>query len=87
MRSIIVARKIPEFFLLDYHFITLEVLRRYSKVPLIRGGFFLVSRIFARYIHEISDLKKALVLSLRAEYTRLKESQKRTDTRGTLGSV
>ena len=50
----------------------------------IRGGFlFFVSRRFASRIHEISDLKKALVLSLRAEYTRLKEKKNMLNTRGT----
>ena len=42
----------------------------------IRGGFFFVSRRFASRIHEISDLKKkALVLSLRAGYTRLRDKK------------
>ena len=38
---------------------------------------FFVSRRFASRIHEISDLKKkALVLSLRAGYTRLRDQKK-----------
>ena len=37
---------------------------------------FFVSRRFASRIHEISDLKKALVLSLEAEYTRLRDQKK-----------
>ena len=43
------------------------------------GEFFFVSRRFASRIHEISDLKKALVLSLGAEYTRFRDSKKHTE--------
>ena len=39
-------------------------------------AFLFVSRRFASRIHEISDLKKALVLSLRAGYTRLRDKKK-----------
>ena len=40
----------------------------------VLGDVFFVSRRFAsRIIHEIGDLKKALVLSVRAEYTRFGE--------------
>ena len=42
-------------------------------------AFFLVSRRFASRIHEISDLKQALVLSLRAGYTRLIDKKKHTE--------
>ena len=42
-------------------------------------GCFFVSRRFASRIHEISDLKIALVLSLSAEYTRLKDQKKHTE--------
>ena len=49
----------------------------------IRGGFFYVSRRFASIIHESSDLKKALVLSLRAECTMLRDQKKLMCTRGT----
>ena len=47
------------------------------------GEAFFVSRRFASHIslHEISDLKKAIVLSLRAEYTRLGDKQKILSTR------
>ena len=41
------------------------------------GDAFFVSRRLANRIHEIRDLKtKALVLSLRAEYTRLRDQKK-----------
>ena len=40
---------------------------------------FFVSRRFTSRIHEISDMKKARVLSLRAEYTRLRYQKKHTD--------
>ena len=44
----------------------------------LRGGFFFVSRRFTSRIHEISDLKNALELSLGAEYTRFRVSEKHT---------
>ena len=46
---------------------------------MVRGGLFLVSRRFASRIHEISDLKKDLVLGLRAGYTRLRNTKKHTE--------
>ena len=48
----------------------------------VSGGFF-VSRRFASRMHEISDLKKALELSLRAECARLKDKKNILSTRGT----
>ena len=42
--------------------------RTASPLKVGKGGFF-VSRRFASRIYEVSDLKKALVFSLRAEYT------------------
>ena len=42
-----------------------------------KGRLFFVSRRFASRMHEISDLKKALVLSLRAGYTRLRDQNVR----------
>ena len=39
----------------------------------------MVSRRFASRIHEISDLKNALVLSLRAGYSRLRDQKKHTE--------
>ena len=45
----------------------------------LRALFFFVSRRIASRIHEISDLKKALVLSLRAGYTRLRDKKKHTE--------
>ena len=44
-----------------------------------KGTLFFVSRRIASRIHQISDLKKALVLSLRAEYTRLRDQKKHTE--------
>ena len=44
-----------------------------------KGRPFFVSRRFASRIHEISDLKKALVLSLRAGYTRFRDQKKHTE--------
>ena len=38
-------------------------------------GVFFVSHRFASRIHKISDIKKSLVLSLRADYTRLSEQK------------
>ena len=43
------------------------------------GRFFLVSRRFASRTHEISDLKIALVLSLRSGYTMLRDQTKYTE--------
>ena len=43
------------------------------------GRLFFVSRRFASRIHEISDLKKALVLSPSAGYTRLRDQKKHTE--------
>ena len=49
----------------------------------IREGVF--SRRFTSRIHEISDLRKTvLVLSLRAEYTGFRETKNSLSTRGTL---
>ena len=50
----------------------------------IRRVFFFVSPIFASRIPGILDLKKVLVVSLRAEYTRFGESKNTLSTRGTL---
>ena len=54
-----------------------EMLRADYSFRIIRGGevFFCVSRRFASRIHEISDLKEAPVLSLRAECTRLRDKK------------
>ena len=49
------------------------------ELELPKGTLFFVSRRFASRIHEISDLKKALVLSLRAGYTRLRDQKKHTE--------
>ena len=48
-----------------------------SLASTLREAFF--SRRFASRIHEISDLKKSLVLSLRAGYTRLRDQKKHTE--------
>ena len=58
---------------------------RPQSMPLtkhLRPLFFFVSRRIASRIHEISDPKKALVLSLRAEYTRSRVQKKTLSTRG-----
>ena len=72
-----------------YNFCTLErvsnwtVISRWISIKSKHlGEPFFVSRRFASRIHEISDLKKALVLSLRAECTRFRG--KRLNMRGTL---
>ena len=50
-----------------------KLITRYQAAP------FFVSRKIASRIHEISDPKKALVLSLRAEYTRSRVQKKDTE--------
>ena len=54
-----------------------EQFNRESDRRALRGVFF-VSRRFASRIHEISDLKKTLVLSLRAGFRRLRDQTKKT---------
>ena len=61
-----------------------DTLKQYCTAAIDdKGTRFFVSRRIASRIHEISDLKKALVLSLRAEYTRLRDQKNILSTRGT----
>ena len=55
-----------------------------QKMPQIghKAALFFCFRRIASRIHEISDAKNALVLSLRAEYTRSRVQKKTLSTRG-----
>ena len=66
----------------EFHFIALFFLWGYLSLHSPRdvlgpkATLFFVSRKIASHIHEISDLKKAFVLSLGAEYTGLRDQKK-----------